>query len=155
MCIYRSTVLTRFFLLDYPASTGFLFACSFIISENERRRGDAIIEVHRNSCAPSSDEARKGGGHRQPAPTRRGHSARRRKADAPELSEDEIASLIVAVLAERGVVSVAERYAEYAAMTGECYRLDDAIAAVLRGQASTSASASSMEAPSFGHLARN
>lgn len=61
------------------------------------------------------------------------HAGRLPLADAkktpPELSVDEMALLLIAVLAERGVESAAARAVEYAE-TG----LDAAVAAILRGQ---------------------
>lgn len=52
------------------------------------------------------------------------------KRTPPSLTVDDMALLLIALLAERGVESAAARAVEYAA-TG----LDDAIVAVLRGQA--------------------
>lgn len=67
------------------------------------------------------------------------HAGRLPLADAkrtpPELSADDLALLLLAVLAERGVGNAAERAVDYAAMTGDGYRLHDALAHVLRGSA--------------------
>jgi hypothetical protein len=58
------------------------------------------------------------------------------KKTPPELSDYEFAALLLAVLAESGVGSAAERAQEYAAMrSSEGYRLSDAILAIIRGQA--------------------
>lgn len=58
------------------------------------------------------------------------------KKTPPELSAGEIASLTIAVLAERGVEGVAERYSQYSAMTADGgYRLAETVTAILRGKA--------------------
>lgn len=67
------------------------------------------------------------------------HAGRLPLADAkrtpPELSPDEFALLLIAVLAETGIGSAAERAVDYADMSSpEGFRLHSAIAAVIRGQ---------------------
>lgn len=58
------------------------------------------------------------------------------KKTPPELSAGEIASLLIAVLAERGVEGIAERYSQYSAMTADGgYRLAETVTAILRGHA--------------------
>lgn len=58
------------------------------------------------------------------------------KKTPPDLSDDEITMLLLAVLAETGVGSAAERARDYAAMTSaDGYRLRETLLSVVRGQA--------------------
>lgn len=68
------------------------------------------------------------------------HAGRLPLADAkrtpPELSPDEFALLLIAVLAETGIGNAAERAVEYADVSSqEGFRLHDAVAAIIRGEA--------------------
>lgn len=67
------------------------------------------------------------------------HAGRLPLADAkrtpPEISVDEFALLLIAVLAERGIESAAARAVEYAGMCGDGFRLHEALVHLLSGQA--------------------
>ncbi|WP_315920158.1 hypothetical protein [Mesorhizobium sp. SP-1A] len=57
------------------------------------------------------------------------------KRTPPELTPDDAALLLIAILAEQGVGDAAARAAEYAAKTSpEGYRLGETITAIMRGQ---------------------
>lgn len=66
------------------------------------------------------------------------HAGRIPMADAkrtpPEITADDIALLLIAVLAERGIGDSAARADTYARMTGEGYRLHEAVTAIVQGQ---------------------
>jgi hypothetical protein len=54
----------------------------------------------------------------------------------PDLSADQISSLLLGVLVERGVESAANRFRDYGSMTSpEGYRLGETMTAIIRGQA--------------------
>jgi hypothetical protein len=55
------------------------------------------------------------------------------KRNPPEISADDMAILIIAVLAERGIGGAAERAVQYAAMTGAGYGLHESATAIMRG----------------------
>lgn len=67
------------------------------------------------------------------------HANRLPLADArrvpPEISADDMALLLIAMLAETGIGGAAERAVQYAGMTGEGYSLHEAVTAVVQGQA--------------------